>query len=106
VSACGTAGCRNPEYPNIKDIYTISYNFALCLHGLFVIERNTLIFIDKQVNDKDLCWDIQTLKSPLPTQVLDADSESLKLLFYTEFLVVFISFHCSVLLWPRGDQRE
>lgn len=106
MSACGSAGCRNSEYRNIKDIYTISYHFPLCLHGLFVIEWNTLIFIDKQVNDKDLCWDIQTLKSSLPTEVLDADSESLKLLFYTEFFVVFISSHCGVLLWPRGDQRE
>jgi hypothetical protein len=70
-----------------------------------VIECNTLIFIDKQVVDKDLCWDKQILKSPVPTEVLDTDSESMKLLFYTEFFVVFISSRCGVLLWPRGDQK-
>ena len=60
---------------------------------------------DKQVVDKDLCWHIQTLKSPVPTEVLDTDSESMKLLFCTEFFVVFISSHCGVLLWPRGNQK-
>jgi hypothetical protein len=104
VSIYGTAGCRNPEDRNIKDIYTFSYHFPLCLHGLFVIEWNTDLF-DKQVVDKDLCWDIQTLKSPVPTEVLDTDSESVKLLFYTEFFVVFISSRCGVLLWPQGNQR-
>jgi len=105
VSAYGTAGYRNSEDRNIKDIYTVSYHFPLCLHGLFVIEWNTLTFIDKEVGDKDLCWDIQTLKSPVPTEVIDTDSELMKLLFYTEFFVVFISSHYGVLLWPRENQR-
>lgn len=70
-----------------------------------MIEWNTLIFINKQVVDKHLCWDIQSLKSSVPTEVLDTDSESMKLLLYTEFFVVFISSRYGVLLWPRGNQR-
>jgi len=106
VSAYGTAGCHNPEDRNIKDIYTISYNFPLSLQGLFVIGWNTLIFINKQVVYKDLCWDIQTLKSPVPTEELDTDSESMKLLLCTEIFFVFISSRYGVLLWPRGNQRR
>lgn len=68
-------------------------------------EWNTLIFINKQVVDKHLCWDKQTLKSHMPTEVLDTDSESMKLLLYTEFFVVYISSRYGVLLWPRGNQR-
>jgi len=74
VSAYGIAGCRSPEDRSIKYIYTISYHLPLCLNGLFLIEWNTLIFIDKQVVDKDLCWDIKTVKSPVPIEVLHTDS--------------------------------